>query len=210
MKKVIALLLAALMVCSLAACDMGGTGMEELCGQWELELVQETETAKTVLQNQEFYDEELALVDLDTLICIMVVEFNEDKTYSYYIDSEATKVSVRTFYEGVMDDLFEGRAALDAVYEQELSAMTREEFDAFYSELFGFDSVDALLDAFVEYSFDYDILGETMESGTFRIRLGDIIKKPDGKTEEESMGFKIEGTTLTLTYSDGDEVYQKR
>ncbi len=213
MKKIIALLLAMLMVCSLTACDLGGASAEQLYGQWELKLEQEADTAQTILENQSFYLEEIALVDLESLICIMVVEFNEDKTYSYYIDSEATKVCVRDFYENAMDDIFEGRASLDSVYAEfgvVMSEMTRDEFDTFYCQLFEMESMDALLDAFVEYSFDYDILGEIMEAGTFRVRLGDVIKKPDGKTEEESMGFKIEGTTLTLTYSDGDEVYQKR
>jgi len=88
--------------------------------------------------------------------------------------------------------------------------MTQDGFNQFYVDLFGAESYDALIDSFVESSFDYSVLSKTLEEGTFRIRLKDIYKTPDGKTEEESMGFSIDGNTLTLTYLDGDEVYTKR
>lgn len=210
MKKVFSLILVVLLLCSLTACDLGGASMEELCGQWEMTVYQEGDTAETVLTNLDFYPEEIALVDLESLACVMVVEFNEDKTYSYYFDIEATKETVHTFFEGVMDDLYAGRETLSASYQQDLSGMTQDGFNQFYVDLFGAESYDALIDSFVESSFDYSVLSKTLEEGTFRIRLKDIYKTPDGKTEEESMGFSVDGDTLTLTYLDGDEVYTKR
>ena len=210
MKKVFSLILVVLLLCSLTACALGGASMEELCGQWEMTVYQERDTAETVLTNLDFYPEEIALVDLESLACVMVVEFNEDKTYSYYFDIEATKETVHTFFEVVMDDLYAGRETLSASYQQDLSGMTQDGFHQFYVDLFGAESYDALIDSFVESSFDYSVLSKTLEEGTFRIRLKDIYKTPDGKTEEESMGFSIDGNTLTLTYLDGDEVYTKR
>lgn len=210
MKKVISLLLAVLMLCSLTACDLGGASMEELCGVWEMEFYQDADTAKTILEYQDFYEAELALVDLNSLACVMCVQFNEDKTYSYYFDVDATKAAVRVFFEGVMDDLYAGRETLSAVYEQDMASMTQDGFNQFYADLFGASNIDELLDYFVENAFDYNVLAETLEEGTFRIRLKDIYKIPEGKTEEESVGFAIEGDTLTLTYLDGDEVYTRR
>ena len=209
MKKVISIVLAFVMLCSLTACDLGGASMEQLCGQWQMTVYQDGDTAETVLTNVDFYPEEIALVDLQSLGCVMVVEFNEDKTYKYFFDIDATKEAVRTFFEGVMDDLYEGRQTLSASYQQDLSGMTKDGFNQFYVDLFGAESYDALIDSFVESSFDYSVLSATLEEGTFRIRLKDIYKTPEGKSEE-SMGFSIDGDTLTLTYVDGDEVYTKR
>lgn len=210
MKKVIALLLVVVMLCSLSACELGGASMEELCGVWALELYQEADTVKTILGNLDFYEAEIALIDLNSMACIMCVQFNEDKTYSYYFDIDDTKAAVREFFDGAMSDLFAGRASLSEVYGQDMTTMTEDGFYKFYADLFGASNIDELLDSFVEYAFDYDILGETLEEGTFRIMLKDIYKTPDGKTEEESMGFSIDGDTLTLTYLDGDEVYTRR
>lgn len=210
MKKLVSMILVVVMLCSLTACDLGGASMEQLCGKWEMTVYQDADTAETVLTNLDFYPEEIALVDMESLACVMIVEFNEDKTYRYYFDIDATKEAVRTFFETVMDDLYTGRETLSASYQQDMSGMTRDGFNQFYVDLFGAESYDALIDSFVESSFDYTVLSQPLEEGTFRIRLKDIYKTPDGKTEEESMGFSIDGDTLTLTYLDGDEVYTKR
>lgn len=210
MKKVIALLLAVVMLCSLSACELSGASMEDLCGTWSLELYQDAETVQTILTNLDFYEEEIALIDLNSLACIMCVQFNEDKTYSYYFDIADTKVSVRKFFEGAMSDLYTGRASLSEAYGQDMTTMTEDGFYQFYADLFGAATIDELLDSFVEFAFDYEILAETLEEGTFRIMLKDIYKTPDGKTEEESMGFSIDGDTLTLSYLDGDEVYTRK
>ena len=54
MKKVFSLILVVLLLCSLTACDLGGASMEELCGQWEMTVYQERDTAETVLTNLDF------------------------------------------------------------------------------------------------------------------------------------------------------------
>ena len=209
MKKMIALVLVLAMVLSMTACGLLGVKKEDLCGIWSLELYQDADTAQTILGNLDFYEEEIALIDLTSMACIMCVRFSEDGTYSYYFDIPATKVAVRQFFVGAMEDMFAGRASLNEVYGEDLASMSEEGFYAFYAGLFGATDINSLIDSFVEYAFDYDILAETLEEGTYRIVMNNIYKTPKGSTEE-SMGVKIEGNTLTLSYSDGDEVYTRK
>ena len=51
MKKVISIVLAFVMLCSLTACDLGGASMEQLCGQWQMTVYQDGDTAE-ILQKR--------------------------------------------------------------------------------------------------------------------------------------------------------------
>lgn len=209
MKKILALTLVLAMLLSMTACGLLGVKKEDLCGTWSLDLYQDAETVESILLNLDFYEEEIALIDLNSMACVMCVRFNEDNTYSYYFDIPDTKVAVRKFFNGAMEDLYAGRASLSAVYNEDLGSMSKDGFYQFYADLFGTASIDELIDSFVERAFDYDILAETLEEGTYRIVMNDIYKTPEGKTEE-SMGVTIENGILTLSYLDGDEVYTRK
>lgn len=208
MKKVIALLMALVMALSLTAC--GFPTMDDLCGTWEMDLQQEADTAQTLLENMEFYPEEIALIDLDSLYFVMIVEFNQDGTYRYAFDVDETKAHVREFFADAIDALYENRASLTDTYGSDITDMTQDEFEEAYAGLFSEESVDALLDYFVEYCMDYEILSEDLESGTFRLVVGTILCTVEGAAEEEKLDFKIEEDTLTLIYVDGEEVYTKK
>lgn len=41
--------------------------LEELCGTWITDYVVEQETAQTILENNDFYPEEIALADLEEI-----------------------------------------------------------------------------------------------------------------------------------------------
>lgn len=208
MKKLIALLLVLAMALSLTAC--GFPSMEDLCGTWVMDLPQDADTAKTMLENMEFYPEEIELIDLETLNFVMIVEFNEDKTYRYAFDVDATKVKIRQFYADAIEALYNGRESLVDTYGTDIVDMTQDEFEQAYAELFSETSIDSLLDYFVENCADYDILAEDLERGTFRLVAGSILCIVEGETQEEKLEFTVEGDTLTLIYVDGEEVYTRQ
>lgn len=208
MKKLIALALVLAMALSLSACGL--PSVEDLCGTWAMELPQNADTAETMLTNMEFYPEEIALIDLENLDFVMIVEFNEDKTYRFAFDVEATKANIRQFYADAIEALYNGRESLVETYGDEIKDMTLEEFQQAYAEMFSMSSVDSLLDYFVDNCADYNILAEDLENGTFRLLGKSILCKVEGSTDEEKMDFEVDGDTLTLIYVDGEEVYTKQ
>lgn len=208
MKRMIAMITVLMLVLSLSACVF--PSMEELCGTWEMNLRQEADTAETMLENMEFYSEEIALIDVESLDFVMIVEFREDKTYRYAFDVDATKECIREFYTDAIAALYDGRESLTDTYDEEILNMTKEEFEQAYAEMFSMESIDVLLDYFVENCVDYDILGESFEEGSFRLLANTILLTADGSTTEEKMDFQIDGDTLTLIYIDGEEVYTRQ
>lgn len=208
MKKGIALLLTLVLALSLTAC--GFPTMDDLCGTWEMELSQDADTAQTLLENMDFYPEEIELIDLDTLSFVMFVEFNQDGTYRYAFDVDATKANARAFFADAIDTLYENRASLVDTYGGDITDMTQEEFEEAYAGLFSEATIEDLLDYFEEYCMDYEVLSEDLERGTFRLVAGTILCTVEGASEEEKLDFKIDGDTLTLIYVDGEEVYTRR
>ncbi len=206
MKKVISLVLAGLMLLSLCACDLTGGA---LAGTWKMEVAQDAQDTKELLESFNFYEEEIALVDLDAQKLVMVLRLNEDKSYSWYYDEDAARANVRDFYEGVFEDLYAGREQLSQVYEVDLTVMTQDEFNAFYADMFSQSSVEAMFDLLVEESYYYDRLSEPFETGTYRVSFDKIYMTVSGETDEEYVSFKQEGETLTLTFEDSVEVYTK-
>lgn len=210
MKKMIALLCAALMLVSLAGCSMFGPGMEELCGTWESLVYFDAEDTQDVLEGLDFYPEEIALADLNGLCVVATVEFTSDKQYSFGYDVPATKAKVEQYFSDYLDALYENRADLVETYGDTIMDMSKDEFLTAYAELFELTTTDELIDTFVENALDYDVLYAGIENGTFRLRMNDIYMKEMGATDEEYVTFKIENNTLTLIYQDGEEIYTKR
>src|SRR5699024_1738941 len=57
--------------------------MGALCGVWEMEVSVPREDVRSLLENNDFYDEEISLADLGTLSYLQTVTFREDGTYSF-------------------------------------------------------------------------------------------------------------------------------
>lgn len=210
MKKVLALVLVIVMLCTMTACSGGKKLMEELCGTWEMTFYQDADTVESLLSSMDFYAEEIALVDLNSMPIVMIVEYNEDMSYRYAFDVAATKAAIRDFYAQVVEDLYAGRNSLVASYGEEIAVMSQAEFEQFYAELFGQSDINMLLDVFMENSLDYSVLYEDIETGTFRVQSGKIYCTVTGQSVEESVGYTIIGDQLTLVYADDTEIYTKR
>ena len=183
---------------------------EPLVGTWQMIAQDSPEEADYLMDYMALYDEEKELVDPNSLNYTMVVSFTADGHYSFAYDADGNKACVREFYLGVMDALYEGRATLSEIYGTDLESMTREEFNSFYAEdVYSMDSYEALIDDLAESAYDYAKLSEPLETGTYELDGSLIVCTVTGETAAESMGYKIIGNTLTLTYSDGNEFYTR-
>lgn len=208
MRRMLSLLLAVLLVGTLCGC--GNTEkLEELCGAWEMTYTEDAETTRGLLEAMEFYEEEIALADLNGLQSVMTVEFTREKTYCYSYDIDAIKASLRDFYDNTVVAVYNARANLTDIYGFETINMSESEFKAFYAELFSLESYEALLDYFVENSLDFSSLVD-FDKGSFRLSGSRIICTAEGSDLEEEMSYSISGNTLTLVYADGKEVYTRR
>lgn len=208
--SLLAILLTLIMVCSaLSGCETTADKMAALSGTWIMIEQDTVEQANVLLENIDLYEEELALADNTSLKYAWIYEFDTEGNFRQADDIEMTKQLVREFYEGVFDNLYENRASLSALYEQDLSAMTKEEMQVFYAGLYGYDTYEALMDRFVESAYKYDEW-EDYRNGYFTIK-GDKLDMVDRQAGYDSylIAYKLNGDTLTLTYSDGVEVYTR-
>jgi len=198
-------------LCLFTACgESAEEKMAKLCGTWTMTEAEDEELTEQILTNCDFYEEEIALANLTSLNFVQLVEFKEDGTYSYVYDIEATKAEARTFFKGVFDALYENRADIDKLYSDNLTDMSKDDFFAFYAKLYSHDTYDDLIFALADGAYTYDDMATPWEIGTFVIEDDLIMCTVDGKTEAEGMGYKIKDDTLTLTYTNGTEVYTRK
>ena len=206
MKLIVSLLLIAAMLC---ACG-GGSSVKaaDLVGTWSMTFEDSADEAYYLLDFVDLYTEERAFVKDLKLDAVITVIFTED-TFSFQYDVDGNKACVRAYYEAVFAALYENRAELTDLYGEDVVDMDEATFLLFYADLYGIDSYEAFMNELVEGVYDYTALAETLKSGTYKIVGDSLITTPDGSEEKESMGFTLNGETLTLIYSDGDEVYTK-
>ena len=207
MKKVISMVLVVLMLATmLCACESKEEKYAALAGTWQMVADDTEEQALVLLEGIDLYEEEIAVVDKTTLKYVWIYEFDTEGNFRQADDIEATKEYVREFYAGVFEDLYENRADLGALYGEDFASMDQTAFQLFYANLYGKDTYEALLDQFVENAYKWDEWTD-YRNGTFTFD-GDRLEVEDG-AESYWLAYKIEGNTLTITYSDGDEVYTK-
>lgn len=203
------LLIVSMTACLFAGCESEAEKIEKLAGNWYITIDDTPEEAQALLESLDFFEEEIALVDLHALQYAQVVKFNVDKTYSFALDAEGTKECVREFMQKAFEDMYADRTSLNALYEQDFGSMSEEEFGAFYAYLYEVEDLDTLLDRVANEGYDYDTLCEPWETGTYSIEGNRILCTITGEITEEYLGYKIEEGTLTLTYKDGVEVYSR-
>lgn len=208
MKHIKSILALVLVVVLLTGCG-AGLKLEDLTGKWTMTCQSDLTEATYLLDMIDLYAEERTHVDLNSLEYVLTVEFTADGGYAFNYDVEATKACVRSFYEGVMDALYENRTTLNSVYETTFDDLSREEFNQFYASLYGASSYELLLDSFAEYAYDYTALAEPLETGTFKIVGTSLMCTITGETEAQALGCELDGDTLKLIYSDAEEIYTR-
>lgn len=208
MKRIISVLLVALMLLSLAACDFDYAG--KLVGTWECQVEESDEQKAALMEQIELYEEEIALVD-STLYTVKTLTFTEDGTYEFNEDPDGVKMYVRQFFKDVFKDMYEGRAGLASLtddYGVDLSQLSEDEFYAFYAELYGYATLDEMLDGFATEIYDYDSF-ESNDHGTFTATSKYIDFDATDDELDGSVTYKLTDSTLTITYSDDTEIYTK-
>lgn len=183
--------------------------IEKLAGTYVTVKQFDAVDVEDLLTDYDFYPEEIALADLDSLTMPKYVQFQEDKNYTISYDAEAFKDNVEALFRQTFAAMYNGRDQLCDIYDMDLTAMSEEEFLAFYAELYSQDSFDALIYVLTEDAFDYGVIAGDTETGTFTIEDDKILCTITGHTTAESMGYKLEGDTLTLTFSNDVEVYTR-
>lgn len=182
--------------------------IDQLAGVYTT-LEDNTDSVSDLLSLIDLSQEELALTGGVELKLVKLVEFSQNRDYRFSYDAEQSKQQVRAMYADALDAIYQGRATLTALYGDEITTATQEEFQQFYAELYSLTSYDELLDALADNAFDYDALSEDYETGTYTIEGKKILCTITGESEAEYLEYKLDGDTLTLTYSDMVETYTR-
>ena len=205
MKKLFCAMLAALLMLSLAACD-ALMPAKQLEGTWKTKTEESREYTLALLENFDFYEEEIALIQTP-LYTVKYLTFNRNKTYSYATNAEEEKACAREFITGLLNDLYENRDSLSACYEFDMSSLSKEDFQQFYADLYEAENLDGLVDLWLEAA--NPVIGE-YETGKFQITPGKIhMTVTDDEEGNGFVSYTLENGTLTLTYADSVEVYTK-
>lgn len=181
--------------------------IDKLAGTYVTEEQFDAADVEELLADYDFYTEEIALVDLDGLYINKYVQFTEDKTYTFYYDVDTFKARVEDMFRDAFADMYAGRSQLSAVYETDMAAMSEAEFQSFYAGLYNQATFEDLISILTRDAYNYSALEEDTEIGTFTIDDGKILCTIQGTYTAESMGYELKDGTLTLHFSNKDEVY---
>lgn len=183
--------------------------MEALVGTWQMPVSQSESTAQTLLESIDLSPDEIACVDLTTLNLVKIVKFTTEKTYLFGYDPEATKACARTFFEGAFQAMYENRTSLNQLYDRDFASTSKEEFLQFYAELYGAADFPGLLDSLSANCYNYDMVAEPLEEGTYALREGVIEMTVLGQSTSDLLEYTLGSGVLMLTYVDGTEVYSR-
>lgn len=181
--------------------------IEKLVGTYMTMEAVEADTVERMLTNMDFYPEEIALIDLNSQTAPRYREFHDDKTYVSYYDVDAFRSSVETFFRNAFDRMYEGRNSLAALYDVDIVAMTKAEFQAYYASIYSHNTFEELITALASDAYNYNEL--TRDTGTFSIEDSQIICHIGLPISTSVMGYELSGNTLTLRFSDAVEVYNR-
>lgn len=204
-RKLMALVLACVMLVGLCGCSLFGPDLEPLYGTWTLVEYVSEEAAADMLESLDFYESEIALADLTGVGLVKEASFSEG-TYSLTYNIEESRARMYNYFDQLILALYNGRDALVLDYGSEITSLTEDEFKQGYAELFGLSSYEELLNMYVDNCMNYSVLEESADIG--------ILEPGTGKDEilcnSEVLRFSISGDELTLIYVDGMEVYTRK
>lgn len=203
MKKYIALLLALVMVLTLTAC---GLSTKDLAHKWVMMDNYTEDGARENLVAFGFYEEEIALADLTCIGAVRYLTFGTDGTYSFIYNEEETHEKLVAYYDNYITNLFNNRDKLVDDYGADVidELSDEETFKEFYAYMFSCETYEALLDALADDTFDFS---EANEQGTYKLTGDTVILYESGGSDGATIGVALEGNSLTITYTDGTEVY---
>lgn len=198
----------------LLTCVVGcGPKEEELIAQvagvWTMKLPQAEDEARYLLEGVGLSEEEMVLIDVGSPQYVQVLELGQDGTYHFSYDGDGAQALVEQFYRDAFADLYENRTELDQVYGQHFETITREQFYQLYAIMYDKADFQTLIHDMAAGAYNYHVLKQPWESGTYRMQEGMIFCLVDGTTQEVSIAYEVQGDVLTLTYVDGSEEYHR-
>lgn len=202
MKKYIALALVLVMVLTLSAC---GLSKDELCHRWTMMDNFDEDEARETLAAYGFYDEEIALADLNSIGAVRYLTFTKDGNYSYSYDEAASTAKMVTYYDNLLTTIYNNLDSLVEIYGEGVKdEYTEEEFKDLYAYIYDFETYDDLLNAMAEDTFDFSDAGE---KGTYKISGSKVTMYVNGTGDGEYVNCTIENNTLTVRYTNATEIY---
>lgn len=210
MRRILALVLALLMLGCLCGCGSDEDKSDQIIGQWETVVYYDSASIEELLVTMDFYEEEIALMDTSGVGFVDVVSLNEDGTYSMYCDVNRSVALAEEYYRTAMVKFYDSRDILDEVYSAGFTSMDQEGFFNFYAGMYGQESYDALIDLFVSCTVDRDVLNDTLENGTYVTEGNRIYFTTDGGTEAEYVSYAVDSNNLILSFDDGKIYYTRK
>lgn len=196
-------------VCLLCGCSGSKTEkIQALEGTWVASDPVSTDTVREMLLAMDFYEEEIQLVDLNSLYDSYYVEFTSGRTYALGHNPLKFKYNVYTFFCQVFQDLYENRTALNSIYGVSFDGMDETEFQRFYADLYEKGSFSEMIMDFTEGAFQYDQLG-VYDSGMFDVSGNIIDFKTSSAGEVGQCTYELRGNTLTIYFKDSTSVFTK-
>ena len=200
MKKLLALLLAVVMLFALAACGDSGAVKDEDPPKTTTAPVEEDTLEGEWVTTLAVTGEMMGADGLDTEVAItLMVRFDED-TYTMYVDQDALEDSIDAFVEDMTDFM------IDMVYDGLMeSGMSKEEADAMFEMSYGMTVEEYC----VETVEELDLQGELGSMNEEMEEAGDYTVDGDTLTlisedEEVEYTFVLDGDKLTLSSEDED------
>ena len=182
----------------------------QVSGVWTMKLPQAEDEARYLLEGVGLMEEEMVLIDVGSPQYVQVLELDLDGTYRFSYDGDGAQALVAQFYRDAFADLYENRTELDQVYGQHFETITREQFYQLYADMYDKPDFQTLIHDMAAGAYNYQVLKQPWEAGTYRIQDGMIFCLIDGTTQEVSIAYEVKGDVLTLTYVDGMEEYHRQ
>lgn len=185
---------------------------EELLGLWEIVEYRPDESVHSLLESIDFYEEEIALIDLSSLAFQRTLILTENNRYYMGYDPEDSVQYAQVFFESVFEDLYTERKTLEAVYDIDLASMDKDTFLDFYAEMYEADSFDILVANWIDNLFYYtddEYAFAYLDEGTYSIDSNRLHLQSDTDSESFNVSFKLDSNYLYLSDPNTQRTYTK-
>lgn len=198
-KRIAAMILAVLMVASLAACTKANPDTAKLIGTWKSDDINLNQALLEAIAGE---DEELATYfDFSDINMVIMMEFNEDGTYKMYTDEE----NVNEMAENIKKDICAG-------FEKQFgdmgaaANMTAQEV----VEAAGYESIEALVDSSINTTdltegFTYKTEGKFILKDGYFFATDDTKLNPPTNNTDDGEAYTLDGDKFTLKASVTEE-----
>ena len=212
--RALSIVLAALMLLSMCGCSVIEKFIKKpdyvtpLVGKWSTNVFLKEDDMLENLQHFNFYEEEIALADLEGCSYVYVVELKEDGTYYMGIDEDATIATFTQYIDDLFTKMYENKDNIE-IYNGYFADITSA--DAFKEEygtnVYSFGSYDEMLNAMITEMYGFYTFDQ--ENGTFTAEADKIHFTVEGETQAEYVEYTLDGSNLTLVFNDVTRVYTK-